>query len=188
MLAEMFVTLPNKTPPIWSDDRSFESWKAEIEMWLVITDIQVNKRAPTFVLTLQGRKREVAKQLPIGDLNHEDGVTRLLAKKSRLSYCRKRFQGHYAQRGGVNHGKNFKSEGKNPKDNQGYVTTCRICGSRNHWAVCTKDMNNELVNRFNRKTFGIKNTEDLTAESGVFKIQYYYTKNNCTARTCYGKR
>ena len=80
MLAEMSVTLPNKTPPIWSDDRSFESWKAEIEMWLVITDIQVKKRAPTIVLTLQDRKREVAKQVPIGDLNHEDGVTRLLAK------------------------------------------------------------------------------------------------------------
>ena len=53
--------------------------------------------------------------------------------------------------------------------------------------VSTKGMNNELVNRFNRKTFGIKNT-DLTAKSGVFKIQYYYPKNNCTARTCYGKR
>ena len=80
MVAEMSVTLPNKTPPIWSDNRSFESWKAEIEMWLVNTDIQVKKRAPIIVLTLQGRKREVAKQVPIGGLNHEDGVTRLLAK------------------------------------------------------------------------------------------------------------
>ena len=50
-MVEMSVPLPNKTPPIWSDDRSFESWKAEIEMWLVITDIQVNKRAPTIVDT-----------------------------------------------------------------------------------------------------------------------------------------
>ena len=80
MVAEMSVTLPNKTPPIWSDDRNFESWKAKIEIWLVVTDIQVNKSAPTIVLTLQGRKREVAKQVPISDLNHEDGVTRLLAK------------------------------------------------------------------------------------------------------------
>ena len=79
-VAEMSVTLPNKSPPIWPDDRSFGSWNTEIEMWLVITDIQVDKRAPTIVLTLQGRKREVARQVPIGDLNHEDGVTRLLAK------------------------------------------------------------------------------------------------------------
>ena len=49
-------------------------------MWLVIADVQVNKRAETIVLTLQGRKREVAKQVPIGYLNHEDVVTRLLAK------------------------------------------------------------------------------------------------------------
>ena len=47
-------------------------------------------------------------------------------QKYRPSFSRKRFQDHYAQRGGFNHGKKFKSEGKNPKDNQGYVTTCRI--------------------------------------------------------------
>ena len=36
--------------------------------------------APTIVLTLQGRKRDVTQQVPMGDLNHEVGVTRLLAK------------------------------------------------------------------------------------------------------------
>ena len=80
MVAEMSVTISKKNQPIWSDDKSAESWKAENEMWLVITDIQVKKRAPTIMLTLQCRKREVAKQIPIGDLNHEDGVTRLFAK------------------------------------------------------------------------------------------------------------
>ena len=57
-------------------------------------------------------------------------------QKYRLSFSRKRIQNHYAQRGDSNHGKKFKSEGKKSKDNQGYVTTCRICGSRNH---CARD-------------------------------------------------
>ena len=52
----------------------------------------------------------------------------------RPSFSRKSFQGHYAPRNGFYHGKKFKPEGKNPKDNQGHVTTCRICGSKNHWA------------------------------------------------------
>ena len=55
-------------------------------------------------------------------------------QKYRPSFSRKRFQGHYVQRRGFNHSKKIKSEGKNTKDNQGHVTTCRICGSRNHWA------------------------------------------------------
>ena len=43
--------------------------------------------------------------------------------------------------------------------------------------VFTNDMNDELGNSFNRKIFGFKNTEDLTASSGLVEIKYFYPEN-----------
>ena len=69
-----------KTPPIWTDDKSFDNWASEIDLWLVVTDLKKEKRAPSIVLSLQGRKRDVAREIPLAELNHVDGVQALLAK------------------------------------------------------------------------------------------------------------
>ena len=69
-----------KTPPIWTDDKSFDNWANEIDLWLVLTDLKKEKRAPSIVLALQGRKRDVAREIPLAELNRVDGVQVLLAK------------------------------------------------------------------------------------------------------------
>ena len=69
-----------KSPPIWTEEKSYDIWKSEIDLWLVVTDLQKPKRAPAIVLSLQGRKRDVAREIPLAELNHENGVATLLAK------------------------------------------------------------------------------------------------------------
>ena len=51
--------------------------------------------------------------------------------------------------------------------------------------VITKNMKDELGNRFNKFLFGIKSTEDLTAISGIFKKFICLPRNyNCVTSTC----
>ena len=69
-----------KSPPIWTQEKSCDIWKSEIDLWVVVTDLQKPKRAPAIVLSLQGRKRDVAREIPLAQLNHENGVATLLAK------------------------------------------------------------------------------------------------------------
>ena len=49
-------------------------------MWLVITDLPKAKQAPALALSLTGRKRELAREIPLSELNHDDGVTKLREK------------------------------------------------------------------------------------------------------------
>ncbi len=63
-----------KAPPVWSDDKS------EVDMWLIITELAKEKQALALTLSLNGRKREVAREVPLAELNSNDGVTKLKDK------------------------------------------------------------------------------------------------------------
>ena len=70
----------NKAPPIWSQDKAYKNWKSELDLWLVVTDLEKKKRAPSKVLSLQGRQLEVARELPLEKLHHDEVVSKLLEK------------------------------------------------------------------------------------------------------------
>ena len=46
-------------------------------MWLIITELAKEKQALALTLSLNGRKREVAREVPLAELNSNDGVTKL---------------------------------------------------------------------------------------------------------------
>ena len=70
-----------KSPPVWSDDKSFETWIKELDMWFIVTSVEKKKHAPLIILeSLTGRKREIAKEIPLSELNADDGVEKLLDK------------------------------------------------------------------------------------------------------------
>ena len=69
-----------KAPPLWPDILSFESWKQEVDIWLTVTDLKKPQQAGALVLSLNGEKREVAKEIGLAELNSNDGPTILLDK------------------------------------------------------------------------------------------------------------
>ena len=69
-----------KSPPIWSDEKSYDQWKTEIEAWQVVTELTAAKRAPAVALSLDGQKREVALSIPLEELKETTGMTILMQK------------------------------------------------------------------------------------------------------------
>ena len=67
-----------KAPPDWPEDKTFEQWKNEVDMWCIVTDLDVKKRAPALSLSLKGRKRDVAMEVSVETLNSDTGMKSLL--------------------------------------------------------------------------------------------------------------
>ena len=69
-----------KTPPIWSDEKSYDQWKTEIEAWQVVTELKAAKQAPAVALSLDDQKREVPLSIPLEELKQTTGMTVLMQK------------------------------------------------------------------------------------------------------------
>ena len=69
-----------KTPPSWEDEKPFDAWKTEMELWQLVTDLAKTKQGPAVALSLHGRKREVAMEVSIDELKADTGLQTLLAK------------------------------------------------------------------------------------------------------------
>ena len=49
-------------------------------MWRCVTDLDAKQQAVAIALTLSGRKREVASEISLSELNADNGLNKLLAK------------------------------------------------------------------------------------------------------------
>lgn len=67
-----------KIPPKLGPDTDYETWKNEIEMWKLVTDLNKNKQALAVALTLTGKAREAALEIDAHVLNTGGGLTTLL--------------------------------------------------------------------------------------------------------------
>ena len=67
-----------KIPPKFGPETNYETWKNEIEMWRLVTDLDRKKHALAVTLSLTGKAREAALELDADDLNKNDGLVRLL--------------------------------------------------------------------------------------------------------------
>lgn len=67
-----------KIPPKFDDKVTYETWRNEIKMWTLVTDLDPKKQALAVALSLTGRTRETALELKAEDLNNEDGMDILL--------------------------------------------------------------------------------------------------------------
>lgn len=67
-----------KNPPKFEDGMTYERWKNELAVWELVTDLEAKKRALAMTLTLTGRAREAALEVPAADLNKDDGIATLL--------------------------------------------------------------------------------------------------------------
>ena len=73
-----------KAPPLLKEDSNYELWKKEIESLKTFTDLDGKKQGPAICLSLAGKAREAALQLPVENLNSDSEVVQLLAKLDEL--------------------------------------------------------------------------------------------------------
>ena len=58
----------------------FDFWLNEVKVWQAVTDLKLKKQGPAVDLSLQGRRRDVALEIPIAQLGADDGLDQLLVK------------------------------------------------------------------------------------------------------------
>ncbi|ESO98891.1 hypothetical protein LOTGIDRAFT_158847 [Lottia gigantea] len=69
-----------KNPSYFGPDTVYDTWKNELEIWRRVTDLDADKQALAITLSLTGRARERAVQIPADYLDSERGVDILIAK------------------------------------------------------------------------------------------------------------
>ena len=69
-----------KSPPVWGADVPFDFWLNDVKVWQAVTDLTVQKQGPAVALSLQGRRRDVALEIPIAQLGADDSLDQLLVK------------------------------------------------------------------------------------------------------------
>ena len=68
-----------KNPPSFGDgETSYEVWKQELEMWVLVTDMKKEKQALAVVLSLKGQAKAIALEIDKVLLNAVTGVAYLL--------------------------------------------------------------------------------------------------------------
>ena len=72
-----------RLPPEFDEKKSFESWKNEVEIWSLVTDLDKKKQALAVTLSLAGRARDIALGISAVDLNKNDGM----ATNERAGQC-----------------------------------------------------------------------------------------------------
>ena len=56
-----------KIPPKLSEEITYETWKNEVRIWSMVTDLADTKQAPAIALSLTGKARETAMEIGIED-------------------------------------------------------------------------------------------------------------------------
>ena len=72
------MTASYKNPPRWEDDQSFESWKAEMELWTSLMYLKPEQIGPAVALSLSGYRRSVVMKLDQAEFKGAGGFTKVL--------------------------------------------------------------------------------------------------------------
>ena len=67
-----------KLPPVLGPDTVYETWKQEIAVWRLVTDLEQKRQGPAVTLTLVGQARAKALEIDVDDLNKDSGLDTLL--------------------------------------------------------------------------------------------------------------
>ena len=65
-------------PPAWNSEGDYEKWRAEVDMWQIVTELEPKKQALAVMTKLTGRARSIAMDLDGSDLNSDYGMSFLL--------------------------------------------------------------------------------------------------------------
>ena len=65
-------------PSLDPDGNGFNTWKGDINLWVSVTKVPVNQRATIIYLSLEGKAKRAAEQIPYEKLQDAQGVQFLL--------------------------------------------------------------------------------------------------------------
>ena len=76
---KIMATANFKNPPMFDQKTmTYESWKNEVEVWRLVTELKPEKQALAVALSLTGNVRETAMELPAENLADKDGMKKLI--------------------------------------------------------------------------------------------------------------
>ena len=67
-----------KIPPKLEDDVNFTEWRSDIDIWLLFTDIDKKKHGPAIYLALEGKARDVVRDIDKAKLAADDGAKEII--------------------------------------------------------------------------------------------------------------
>ena len=73
-----------KNPPNLQNYDNYESWEKAIDFWLIVTDIPAKIQGPSLVLSLTGRARDIALELPKDEIHCDAGVKNILKQLAKV--------------------------------------------------------------------------------------------------------
>ena len=71
-------------PPKLDNDGSYETWKKDLEIWTMLTDLPKGKQGLAVHLSLDGRARIATSELKVEDLSSDTGVVKIIEKLDSL--------------------------------------------------------------------------------------------------------
>ena len=74
MMAAKYLAPPPLIP------EKYTSWRKEMVLWEMATNVDKKQRAPTVFLTLTGKAREAILEMEAAQLNAEDGMSKMFTK------------------------------------------------------------------------------------------------------------
>ena len=103
-----------KQPPVFNpEDDDYTSWKADLEIWQMYTDINSRKQGPAVYLSLKGRARDAIRGVTTDQIGAEDGVKAIINKLDEVfqsdlntrAYCAFKDFVNYRRKSGENFAK-----------------------------------------------------------------------------------
>ena len=73
-----------KAPPVFSEDDDYLSWKNDITVWQMFTDLDKKKQGPAVYLAMTGRAREAVREIPAAELGGDGGLNKIIQKLDSL--------------------------------------------------------------------------------------------------------
>ena len=61
------------------ESSSFEAWEKALSLWTLVTDVDKSKQAANVVLSLTGKDRDKVLELPVDQINCDNGVENIIA-------------------------------------------------------------------------------------------------------------
>lgn len=70
--------MSHKNPPPFNKGDNYENWKKTLEIWQLVTPLEVNKQGAAIFLSLEKEAREAVLELPQEDIAGDEGVNNIL--------------------------------------------------------------------------------------------------------------
>ena len=73
-----------KDIPVLDDKAEYSTWKKEVQIWMISTNLAKNKQAAKLIMNMRGKPREVAVNMGITDIQGDDCMAKLFEALDKL--------------------------------------------------------------------------------------------------------